>query len=87
MKNFVCIFALVAILACFEFADAGPAGQKCGPNESSTPCGPACENTCSMPDRKICPAICIIDGCTCNGGYVRDESTNKCVKLSRCGKE
>ncbi|KAJ8962928.1 hypothetical protein NQ314_005645 [Rhamnusium bicolor] len=55
-------------------------------NTSYNACGRACVSTCRNPTKGDDP--CIIDvcvpGCFCNQGLIRDEESNKCVRIEDC---
>uniref|UniRef100_A0A0N5C3Q0 TIL domain-containing protein n=1 Tax=Strongyloides papillosus TaxID=174720 RepID=A0A0N5C3Q0_STREA len=61
---------------------------QCPPNEIWANCRSACEPNCldNIKKPKPCPRICKPAGCQCIEGFVRDDSTNTCVKRERCPK-
>lgn len=49
---------------------------------------PECERTCSEPKKGCAKIYIILDSphCFCKDGFVRNEQTNKCIKLEDCPK-
>uniref|UniRef100_A0A0N5BQ16 TIL domain-containing protein n=1 Tax=Strongyloides papillosus TaxID=174720 RepID=A0A0N5BQ16_STREA len=61
---------------------------KCPKNEIWASCRSACEPNCldNIKEPKPCPRICKPAGCQCKKDFVRDDSTNTCVKRKQCTK-
>uniref|UniRef100_A0A0N5C5V3 TIL domain-containing protein n=1 Tax=Strongyloides papillosus TaxID=174720 RepID=A0A0N5C5V3_STREA len=59
---------------------------QCPPNEIWANCRSACEPNCldNIKKPKPCPRICKPAGCQCKKDFVRDDSTNTCVKREQC---
>ncbi|XP_063367819.1 zonadhesin-like [Cydia amplana] len=60
-------------------SDPNAIRKKCASHES-------CRATCSVPNSKICPKICIINGCECKKEYVLSGPKGKCIKIQDCPK-
>ncbi|XP_061704905.1 zonadhesin-like isoform X1 [Cydia pomonella] len=58
-------------------SDPNAIRKRCASHES-------CRATCSVPNSKICPRICIINGCECKKGYVLSGPNGKCTKIENC---
>ncbi|KAJ8962929.1 hypothetical protein NQ314_005646 [Rhamnusium bicolor] len=85
MNISVNIFSLLMV---FNIALAYPdsAGIACeDSNTSYNECGRACVSTCQNPTfgDGNCFTVCA-PGCFCNQGFIRDEESNKCVRIEDC---
>ncbi|KAI8420772.1 hypothetical protein MSG28_007985 [Choristoneura fumiferana] len=56
------------------------------PNAIRNKCASAetCRPTCEVPNAKVCPRICVIDGCECKPGYILSARGGKCVQIEEC---
>lgn len=55
---------------------------ECGSNEVYSTCSAHCESTCSN-IQEMCFPICN-SGCVCETGYVREDTTQECIKEEYC---
>nr|WIM01381.1 zonadhesin-like protein 14 [Limnephilus flavicornis] len=83
----IALFCCVsATLATYTAAPPTPVGCGGDPNAESKPCGDPCPITCENKDAggpKICPRICIVNGCGCKAGFVKDVK-GKCILPAKC---
>ncbi|XP_048003668.1 zonadhesin-like isoform X3 [Leguminivora glycinivorella] len=66
-----------------------PINQPCSdPNAIRKKCAlhESCKATCAVPNSKVCPKICIINGCECKPGYVLSGPRGICIKIEDCPK-
>ena len=58
--------------------------QECPENEEYNECGTSCESTCKTTTvNKPCNKMCKV-GCFCKNGYVRDDTSGKCIPKEWC---
>ena len=50
------------------------------------PCVPSCLATCQTPEPVCAPSSSCVPGCGCPGSTVYDQTQQKCVSPSSCGK-
>jgi len=86
--NSITIYILAIVFA-IDHVSLMIKAQSCDANEIQLDCAPAisCQPSCSRPNGAPCPRkrICIINGCICKPGYVRNDlNNNECIRQSEC---
>lgn len=79
-------FARNSAGVCIPVNDCPPRQCKDDPNAIIVPCGDPCPLTCENkddPGPRPCAAICIVNGCKCKDGYVKDKA-GKCTLAKNC---
>ncbi|XP_076755208.1 chymotrypsin inhibitor Ani s 6-like [Xylocopa sonorina] len=93
MHRIVVMFALVALMLVALRAEVraeydNEFAPGCPRNETWSPCGRTCEQTCADPERGYCLVKCLPGdkkgACRCERDYHRKEDTGNCVRVEDC---
>lgn len=68
---------------CVHESECGSGEETCPEHETYSDCGSSCERSCQNPNPEYCTEECV-KGCFCKDGYVRDESSGRCVRMDQC---